>query len=57
MLTAEIPIILLGIAVWAGFLQFYIPSLTYYWDRQAWAHSVDPDQTPQTRRLIRVYTV
>ena len=28
-----------------------------YWDRQDRANSLDPDQTPQTRRLIRVYTV
>ena len=26
-------------------------------DRQVWANSVDPDQTPRSRRLIRVYTV
>ena len=26
-------------------------------DRQAWESSVDPDQTPQMRRLIRIYTV
>ena len=25
--------------------------------KQAWANSVDPDETPLTRRLIRVYTV
>ena len=28
-----------------------------YFVRQAWANSIDPDETPQTQRLIRVYTV
>ena len=28
-----------------------------YLVRQAWANSVDPDETPQMQRLIRVYTV
>ena len=45
---------------WVGGGKSNLPALNLhpkYWDRQALANSVDPDQTPQTRRLIRFYTV
>ena len=38
-------------------LEAYHRIYPMYLDRQTWANSVDPDQTPQKRRLIWVCTV
>ena len=50
LVIAEDLIIILPIWAW-------LYHMLYFFVRQAWAKSIDPDETPQTRRLIRVYTV